>query len=63
MNESKSKYTDKLKDEDLTLEEKLELIDKMMNDKEYLDNVNKAMGRPIGTPVDPQDALNCEGCQ
>lgn len=63
MNENKSKYTDKLKSEDLTLEEKLDLIDKMMNDKEYLDSVNRAMGRPIGTPVDPQDALNCEGCQ
>lgn len=59
----KSKYTDKLKDDNLTLEEKLELIDKMMNDKDYLDSVNKSMGRPIGTPVDPQDALNCEGCQ
>lgn len=59
----KSKYTDKLKDEDLTLTEKLELIDRMMNDEEYLDSVNKSMGRPTGTPVDPQDALNCEGCQ
>ena len=61
--EQKSKYTDKLKDDSLTLEEKLELIDNMMNDKEYLDTINKSMGRPIGTPVDPQDALNCEGCQ
>lgn len=61
--EQKSKYTDKLKDENLSLEEKLELIDKMMNDKDYLDSVNKSMGRPMGTPVDPQDALNCEGCQ
>jgi hypothetical protein len=61
--EQKSKYTDKLKDENLSLEDKLELIDKMMNDKDYLDSVNKSMGRPIGTPVDPQDALNCEGCQ
>lgn len=61
--EQKSKYTDKLKADDLTLEEKLDLIDKMMNDKDYLDSVNKSLGRPIGTPVDPQDALNCEGCQ
>lgn len=58
-----SKYTDKLNDDNLTLEEKLNLIDKIMNDKEYLQNVNKALGRPLDTPVDPQDALNCEGCQ
>lgn len=55
--------TDKLSNEELSLEEKLELIDKAMNDPEYQAKVNKSLGRPVGTPVDPQDALNCEGCQ
>lgn len=49
--------------EDLTLEEKLELIDKTMNDPEFIANVNRNLGRPLDTPIDPQDALNCEGCQ
>lgn len=60
---SKKELTSKLRDDNLDIMEKLKLIDKLMNDKDYLDSVNKSMGRPIGTPVDPQDALNCEGCQ
>lgn len=53
---------EQLKTEDLTLEDKLALIDKVMNDPEYQAQVNKQLGRPVGTPVDPQDALQCEGC-
>lgn len=56
-------YTEKLNDDTMSLEDKLKLIDTMMNDKEYLQNVNKRLGRPLDAPVDPQDVLNCEGCQ
>lgn len=54
--------SEQLKTEDLTLEEKLALIDKVMNDPEYQAQVNRQLGRPIDTPVDPSDALQCEGC-
>lgn len=63
VNNAKKELTSDLKNDELTLEEKLALIDKVMNDPEYQAQVNRQLGRPVGTPVDPQDALNCEGCQ
>jgi len=59
----KADLTEKLKQDDLPLDEKLALIDKLMNDKEFQADFNKANGRPIDTPIDPMDALQCEGCQ
>ena len=56
-------YAEKLNNDTISLEDKLKLIDTMVNDKEYLQNVNKRLGRPLDAPVDPQDVLNCEGCQ
>ena len=56
-------YTEKLNNDTISLEDKLKLIDTMVNDKEYLQNVNRRLGRPLDAPVDPQDVLNCEGCQ
>lgn len=49
--------------DDMTLEEKLALINKMTEDPIFQEEFNKANGRPLDMPVDPQDALNCEGCQ
>lgn len=49
--------------DDMSLEDKLALIDKTMNDPEFQAKVNKALGRPVNTPVDPADALACDGCQ
>ena len=60
---SKKELANSLRGDELSLDEKLALIDKVMNDPEYQAQVNKQLGRPMGTPVDPQDALNCESCQ
>lgn len=49
--------------DNLTLEEKLALIDKAMTDEDFKKDFNKSNGRPLDTPVDPMDALQCEGCQ
>lgn len=49
--------------EEMSLEDKLALIDKAMNDKKFQENFNAANGRALDTPVDPMDALLCEGCQ
>lgn len=49
--------------DDMSLEDKLALINKMTEDPEFKAEFNKAAGRPLDTPIDPQDALNCEGCQ
>ena len=48
-----------LDQEGMTLEEKLEAINKAMaeNATEY----NKS--NPGAAPIDPMDALHCEGCQ
>ena len=48
-----------LNKEGMTLEEKLEAINKAMADNaaEY----NKS--NPGAAPIDPMDALHCEGCQ
>lgn len=49
--------------DDMTLEEKLAAIDKAMKDSKFQEKFNKDNGRPLNTPIDPQDALMCEGCQ
>ena len=49
--------------DDMTLEEKFAMINQMTEDPIFQEEFNKANGRPLDTPVDPQDALNCEGCQ
>lgn len=46
---------------EMTLEEKLEAIDKAM--KVQAVAFNQANGRPIDAPVDPADLTMCEGCQ
>lgn len=54
---------EQLKTEDLTLEDKLALIDKVMNDPEAQKDINRKLGRPLDAPVDPADATACLGCQ
>lgn len=48
-----------LDQEDMTLEEKLEAINKAM--QETAIEFNRA--NPAAAPIDPMDALHCEGCQ
>lgn len=43
----------------MTLEEKLEAINKAM--QENAAEFNRA--NPTAAPIDPMDALHCEGCQ
>jgi hypothetical protein len=45
--------------DDMTLEEKLAAIDEALKQKAVEENKTYA-GM---APVDPQDSLNCEGCQ
>lgn len=54
---------EKLNNNTTTLEEKLALIDQLMNSKEAQEQFNRDNGRSLDTPVDPMDALMCEGCQ
>lgn len=44
---------------DMTLEEKLEAINKAM--QENATEFNRS--NPSAAPIDPMDALHCEGCQ
>lgn len=48
-------------DETMTLEQKLEAIDKAM--KEQSEAFNKANGRPADAPVDPATLTICDGCE
>lgn len=50
-------------DDEMTLEEKLEAIDRLMNDEEAKEKYRKIKGLAPGVPVDPMDMLQCEGCQ
>lgn len=47
--------------DEMTLEQKLAAIDTAMSTQRA--DFNKTNGRPADTPVDPMDALMCEGCQ
>ena len=49
--------------DEMTLDEKLALIDKVMNDPEAQKEFNKANGRAPDAPIDPADATVCLGCQ
>lgn len=53
---------DVIKDE-MTLEEKLAAIDKLMNDEEAKKKYRQIKGLAPNAPVDPMDMLHCEGCQ
>lgn len=52
-----------IKEDTMTLEEKLAAIDAAMNDKDVREKFNRENGRPLGTPVDPSDLTICEGCE
>ena len=54
-----SKANSILDKEGMTLEEKLEAINKAMQDGAA--EFNRA--NPGSAPIDPMDALHCEGCQ
>lgn len=45
--------------EGMTLEEKLEAINNAMEENALAFN----RSNPSAAPIDPMDALNCEGCQ
>ena len=45
--------------DNMTLEEKLEAIDKAMMEAQ----VKHSESNPNSAPLDPQDLLQCEGCQ
>lgn len=58
-----SLLTDQLKDENLTLEQKLAAIDKLMDSGEAQKIFNMKNGRPIDAPVNPSDLTICDGCE
>lgn len=49
--------------EEMTLEEKLAAIDKLVNDEDAKKKYREIKGLSPGAPVDPMDMLHCEGCQ
>lgn len=49
--------------EEMTLEEKLAAIDRLMNDEEAKKKYRQIKGLAPNAPVDPMDMLHCEGCQ
>ena len=49
--------------DEMTLEEKLAAIDKLMNDEEAKKKYREIKGLAPNAPVDPMDMLHCEGCQ
>ncbi len=56
----KQEIVEKLKDESLSLEEKLELIQQLSDMKVAENQVRTNLGM---APVDPAEATMCEGCQ
>lgn len=60
---TKTDLINQLNDNDLTLEEKLAAIDKLMNDEEAKKKYRQIKGLAPNAPVDPMDMLHCEGCQ
>jgi len=53
----------KLNDEELTLEQKLALIDQAMKEQEAEDRDHAINTGTVYAPRDPSDAFACEGCQ
>lgn len=49
--------------DDMTLEEKLEAIEKAMQNAQAMANDDAAARGMTAAPIDPQDFLMCEGCQ
>jgi hypothetical protein len=49
--------------DDMTLEEKLEAIDKAMANAQAQANEEAAANGQIAAPLDPADLTMCEGCQ
>lgn len=49
--------------DEMTLEEKLEAIDKAMKNAQEQANEEAAQKGQVAAPIDPQDFLMCEGCQ
>lgn len=49
--------------DEMTLEEKLAAIDKLMNDEEAKKKYRQIKGLAPNAPVDPMDMLHCESCQ
>ena len=47
-------------DDSLSLDEKLKMIDQIMAETEAKNHDRIELGL---TPIDPSDALTCEGCQ
>ena len=56
----KQEIVEKLKDESLSLEEKLELIQQLSDMKVAENQVRVDLGM---APIDPAEATMCEGCQ
>ena len=49
--------------DDMTLEQKLEAIEKAMRNAQEMANEEAASKGTIAAPIDPQDLLMCESCQ
>lgn len=49
--------------EEMTLEEKLAAIDRLMKDEKAKEKYRQIKGLAPDAPVDPMDMLHCEGCQ
>ncbi|MFI5212430.1 MAG: hypothetical protein ACHQTE_00525 [Candidatus Saccharimonadales bacterium] len=49
--------------DDMTLEEKLEAIEKAMKNAQEMANEEAASKGNVAAPIDPQDFLMCESCQ
>lgn len=49
--------------DEMTLQEKLAAIDKLMNDEEAKKKYRQIKGLAPNAPVDPMDMLSCESCQ
>lgn len=54
---------DQLKDDNISIEEKLKIIDELLTNKELQAEFNRANGRAIDAPVDPAELTVCDGCE
>lgn len=49
--------------DEMSLDEKLAAIDRLMNDEKAKEKYRKIKGLAPNAPVDPADLTVCEGCQ
>ncbi|HEU0266461.1 MAG TPA: hypothetical protein VFQ70_02435 [Candidatus Saccharimonadaceae bacterium] len=49
--------------DDMTLEEKLDAIEKAMQNAQAVADAQAAANGQVAAPVDPADLTMCEGCQ